>query len=257
MPRLAKLTVGNSPADISNLIREAALIAVRNRKEAISMKEISEAYDRVEMGIKHKIVFTQSDREKIAYHEAGHAITMYFLAPHHEVFKATILARGGALGFVMPHPREEIHVRSKEQYLADIKVNLGSYVAEKLKLKTTTSGVSQDFRNAMWYAHQMVWAWGMGNTGLIGDYSLLANMNAGAGVFRGESVSYISEEVKEKLNNDVQKILTDCLREVEDLLTKESALLERFAQELLAKEELNYDEIEAIFKEFGKARSSF
>jgi cell division protease FtsH len=252
--RLARMTVGNSPADIANLVRESALITVRNRKSAISMKEISEAYDRVEMGIKHKIVFSQSDREKIACHEAGHAISMYFFAPHADVFKATILARGGALGFVMPQPREEIHVRSREQYLGDIKVNLGSYVAEKLKLKITTSGVSQDFTNAMWLAHHMVWQWGMGKSGLIGDYSLLARMSSSLGVFRGESVSYISEELKGRLNNDVQQILNDCAKEVEDLLTKESALLDRFAQELLAKDELNYDEIEAIFKEFGKSR---
>jgi len=255
--RLARLTVGNSPADVANLIREAALIAVRNKKEAISMKEISEAYDRVEMGIKHKIVFAQSDREKIAYHESGHAIAMYFLAPHKDVFKATILARGGALGFVMPQPREEIHVRSKEQYLGDIKVNLGSYAAEKLKLKTSTSGVSQDFTTAMWIAHSMVWKWGMGKSGLIGNYGLLAQMTEGNSVFRGEDVSYISEKLREQLNNDVQQILNECLREVEELLTKESKLLDRFAQELLAKDEINYDEIEAIFKEAGKSRPPF
>ncbi|MDP3142772.1 MAG: AAA family ATPase [Candidatus Omnitrophota bacterium] len=252
--RLARLTVGNSPADIANLVRESALIAVRNKKEAISMKEISEAYDRVEMGIKHKIVFTQSDREKIAYHEAGHAIAMYFLAPHKDVFKATILARGGALGFVMPHPREEIHVHTKEQYLGDIRVSLASYAAEKLKLKTTTSGVSMDFNSAMWRAHRMVWTWGMGKTGLVGDYGLLASMSGSLGIYRGENVSYISEDIKAKLNSDVQQILIDSLKEVEDLLLKESALLDRFAQELLAKDELNYDEIEAIFKEFGKTR---
>lgn len=255
--RMARMTVGNSPADISNLVREAALITVRNKKELISMKEISEAFDRVEMGIKHKVVFTQSDREKIAYHEAGHAIAMYFLAPHKDVFKATILARGGALGFVMPHPREEIHVRTKDQYMGDIKVCLGSYVAEKLKLKVTTSGVSQDFNNAMNYAYHMVWLWGMGKSGLVGDYSLLASMSSSLGVFRGENVSYISEELKTKLNNDVQQILNECLKEVEELLTKESPLLDRFATELLAKDELNYDEIEAIFKEFGKTRPAF
>jgi ATP-dependent Zn protease len=94
----------------------------------------------------------------------------------------------------------------------------------------------------------------MGKSGLIGDYSLLARMSSSLGVFRGESVSYISEELKGRLNNDVQQILNDCAKEVEDLLTKESALLDRFAQELLAKDELNYDEIEAIFKEFGKSR---
>jgi len=252
--RLARLTVGNSPADISNLIREAALITVRNKKEVISMKEISEAYDRVEMGIKHKVVFTQKEREKIAFHEAGHAIAMYFLAPHKDVFKATILARGGALGFVMPQPREEIHVRTKEQYLGDIKVSLGSYAAEKLKLHVTTSGVSLDFTTAMWIAQRMVWEWGMGTSGLVGNYSLLENMRSDFGVFRGEGVSFVSEKVKEQLNNEVQEILQGCLREVEELLKRESLLLDRFAQELLTKEELNYDEIEAVFKEFGKSR---
>jgi len=252
--RLSRLTIGNSPADIANLVREAALITVRNRKQTISMKEISEAHDRVEMGIKHKVVFTESERRKIAYHEAGHAIAMYFMAPHHDVFKATILARGGALGFVLPQPREEIHVRSKEQYLGDIKVSLGSYAAEKLKLGTTTSGVNQDFKNAMWFAHHMVWDWGMGKSGLIGNYGLLASMETRLGVFRGESVSYVSEEIKKQLNNETQQILQECLKEVEDLLKRESALLDRFAQELLAKDELNYDEIEAIFNEFGKTR---
>lgn len=255
--RLARLTVGDSPADIANLVREAALISLRNKKQVIAMNEISEAHDRVEMGIKHKIVFSQKDREKIAYHEAGHAIAMYFLAPHKDVFKATILARGGALGFVMPQPREEIHVRTKEQYLGDIKVSLGSYAAEKLKLGVTTSGVSQDFSNAMWFSHRMVWEWGMGESGFVGNYALLETMRADYGIMRGESASFLSDKIKEQLNNDAQKILQECLKEVEELLTNESALLDRFAQELLAKDELNYDEIEAIFKEFGKTRPPF
>ena len=255
--KLARLTVSNSPADIANLVREAALIAIRNKSETVSMKEISEAYDRVEMGIKHKVVFTEKDREKIAYHESGHAIAMYFLAPHSDVFKATIMARGGALGFVMPRPREEIHVRTKEQYLGDIKVNLGSYAAEKIKLNVTTSGVSQDFTTAMWIAHNMIWKWGMGKSGLVGNYSLLESMSSQDDVFRSGNASFVSEKIKEQLNNEVQEILQDCLKEVEDLLKNESDLLDRFAQELLAKDELNYDEIEAIFKEFGKTRPSF
>jgi len=252
--RLSRLTVGNSPADIANLVHEAALIAVRNKKQAISMKEITEAYDRVEMGIKHKIVFSQEERMKIAYHEAGHAVSMYFLAPHKDVFKATILARGGALGFVMPQPREEIHVRTRDQYLGDIKVSLGSYAAERLKLKVTTSGVSQDFTTAMWIAHHMVWEWGMGKSGLVGNYASIAAMPTQIGVFKGENVSYVSEKVKEQLNSEVQEILQECLKEVELLLIKESTLLDRFAEELLKKEELDYDEIESIFKEFNKSR---
>lgn len=252
--RLARLTVGNSPADIAHLVREATLITVRNRKEQISMKEITEAYDRVELGIKHKVVFNEDERKKIAYHEAGHAIAMYFLAPHSDVFKATILARGDALGFVMPQPREELHVGTKEQFLGNIKVSLGSYAAEKLKFNTTTSGVGQDFNHAMQNAYNMVWKWGMGNSGLVGDFSLLESMRENYGAFRGEKSSFVSEKLKEQLSADVQQILNSCLKEVEGLLKNESALLDRFAQELLAKDELNYDEIEAIFKEFNKIR---
>ncbi len=252
--RLARLTVGNSPADIANLVREAALISVRSKKGLVSMKEISEAYDRVEMGIKHKVVFTEEERRKIAYHEAGHAIAMYFFAPHSDVFKATILARGGALGFVMPQPREETHIITREQCFGEIKVCLGSYAAERMKLNMTTSGVSQDFRNAMWYAYSMVWKWGMGQSGFVGSYEMLADMQAGNSFFRSGSASFLSEKLKEQLDQDVQNILQSCLKEVEDLLRQESALLDRFAQELLAKDELNYDEIEAIFKEFGKTR---
>jgi cell division protease FtsH len=252
--RMARLTVGHSPADIALLVREATLITVRNKKEVISMKEISEAFDRIELGIKHKIVFSQDERKKIAYHEAGHAIAMYLLAPHTDVFKATILARGGALGFVMPQPREEVQVMPKEYYLGNIKVCLGSYAAERLKFNTTTSGVSQDFSQAMHNAHSMVWKWGMGKSGLVGDYTMLQSMSENLGTFAGGRSSFISEKVKEQLNNDVQEILSSCLIEVTELLKKETALLDRFAQELLIKDELNYDEIEVIFKEFNKVR---
>ncbi|MBI4972951.1 MAG: AAA family ATPase, partial [Candidatus Omnitrophica bacterium] len=254
IPRLARMAVRKSPADIANLVREAALIAVRNKKEQVNMKEITEALERVEMGIKHKVVFSEEERKKVAYHEAGHAVTAYFLQPFHDVFKASIAARGEALGMVVPHPREELHVHTKEEWLGQIKTCLGSYAAEKLKFNTTTTGVSQDFRQAMMYAHQMVWRLGMGTSGLVGDYTLLETMRSDYGAFRGEKVSFVSENIKEQLNNETQQILQGCLKEVEELLKRESALLDRFAQELLAKEELDYDEIEAIFKDFGKAR---
>ena len=252
--RLARIAVRKTPADVANLVREAALIAVRNKKEQIGMKEITEALDRVEMGIKHKVVFNEEERKKVAYHEAGHAISTYFLQPFKDVFKISIAARGEALGMVVPHPREELHVHTKEELLGNIKSYLGSYVAEKLKFGTTTTGVSEDFRQAMWYAHQMVWRYGMGKSGMVGDYTLLENMQQDSGLFRGGKTSFLSEKIKEQLNNETQEILQECLKEVEILLKKESLLLDRFAQELLAKEELDYDEIESIFKEFGKSR---
>ena len=255
IPRLARMTVRHSPADIANLVREAALITVRNRKEAITLKEITEALDRIEMGIKHKRVFSQEERQKVAYHEAGHAIVMYILHPSADVFKASIASRGEALGMVVTHPREEMHIHTKEELLGIIKTSLGSYVAERLKFNTTTTGVSDDFKRAMNWAHLMVWNYGMGRSGFVGDYSILEGGLEQTRGFRSlQNVSFLSEKLKEQLNQETQEILQMCLKEVEDLLRKESNLLDRFAQELLAKEEINYDEIEAIFQEYGIKR---
>ena len=255
IPRLARMAVGHTPADIANLVREAALIAVRNRKEIISLKEITEALDRVEMGIKHKRVFSEEERKKVAYHEAGHAIAMYLLHPSEDVFKASIASRGEALGMVVSHPREEMHIRTKEEILGAIKCCLGSYAAESLTFGTTTTGVSQDFRQAMSHAHQMVWNFGMGKSGLVGDYSILeSGLYQSKGFRSSENASFVSEKVKEQLNQETQDILQDCLKEVKELLRKESKLLGRFAQELLTKEELNYDEIDDIFHEYGFKR---
>jgi cell division protease FtsH len=252
--RLARLTVRKSPADIANLVREAALIALRNKKERVEMREITEALDRTELGIKHRIIFNEEERKKVAYHEAGHIIATYFYQPSQDVFKASISARGSSLGVVIPHPKEEMHIHTKEYYLGMIKSNIGSYVAEKLIFNTTTSGVSQDFTSAMIFAHKMVWNWGMGKSGLVGNYEVLGSMQSGGGAFRGSPSSLLSEEIKTRLNNETQDILQECLKDVEELLKRETGLLHKFAQELLEKEELDYDQIEAVFKEFGKSR---
>lgn len=237
--RLARNTVYKSPADIENIVKEAALIATRKSKQLVEWEDLSEAMDRIDMGIKHKRKLSQREREMTAYHETGHLITLYILHPTDDVFKASIASRGGALGAVLHQPREELYTTSREQALANIKVCLGGYVAENLKFGTTTTGVADDFQKAMAYAHAMVWKFGMGNSCYLGDYSVIPE-------------SQISNEFKEKLNRETQEILQKCYQEVESLLKKEWILMERFVSELLEKEELEYDEIEAIFAEYGK-----
>lgn len=244
LDRLARITVGQSPADISNIVREAALIAVRNNKELLTMKEIDEARERIALGIKRRIKVREEERWQIAYHESGHAIVTYLMVPTQDVFKITITPRGHTGGVTWIPEREEILIRDKNKLLGTIKTCLGSYAAEKIKLKTTTAGVDMDFQEAMYIAHNMVWRWGMGKSGIIGNF------------YGIEGNWFISSEMKMRLDNDVQDILQECLKEVEALLTKEEPLLERLTKELIAKDELNYDEIEAIFKEFGKTRPS-
>ncbi|MDD5136974.1 MAG: AAA family ATPase [Candidatus Omnitrophica bacterium] len=237
--KLARKAVYKSPADIENIVKEAALISTRSNRDVIRLDDISEAIDRIDLGMVHKRTMTPREREMTAWHETGHAVVLFLLHPTKDVFKASIKGRRGFLGMVHENPREEWFSRSKEMILADIKTSLAGYVAEKLKFQTTSDGVDSDFKQAMFLAHNMVWKWGMNDVGLVGDYTLIPE-------------SEISENTKDMLNKETNKIMATCLKDVEDLLKKEWAIAERFTKELLEKEELDYDEIEAIFNEFGK-----
>jgi cell division protease FtsH len=239
---LARKTLWFSPADIDNMIREAGLIALRDKRTVIFFKDLSKAYDRILYGERSNTILNDKEKEWVSYHESGHAIIGYLIHPTNDVIKATIIPHKGALGFVAPRPREEVNIRSKEWYLAEIKVSVASYAAEMIKFGTTGSGVSGDFQSALSIARQMVWNWGMGNSGMLGDLQMPTGRN-------GEP--FLSEKTKEKLDNDVQEILRSCLQEVSDILSQNRGLLDAFAAELMAKGELEYDEIQAIFDKFG------
>ncbi len=236
--RMARRAVGKSPADIANIVKESALIATRNKKTEIGLKEISEAFERVDLGIKYRLTVTPKEREMTAYHESGHLITTYFKAPSKSIFKASIIPRKGALGVVWSPEKEELHSRSKENLMSEIMTSLGGYVAEKTKYGTTTSGVSGDFQKAMGIAHTMVWSLGMGETGMVGDYTVIPK-------------DQLSEEIRTALNKDTDALMKKCLKSVEEMITEKREILDRFAKELLAREELEYDEIIAIFAEYG------
>lgn len=238
--RLARKAVGKSPADIENIVKEAALISTRHGKEVVTHKEISEAIERIDLGTKNKITMNAREKEMTAYHETGHLMVTYLQHPRNDVFKASIIPRKSSLGVVHPTSIEEWHSYDRETLLADIKVCLAGYAAEKVKFKTTTSGVTSDFKKAMMIAHHMVWECGMGTSGLVGDFSVLPE-------------EQVSETIRTRLDEDVQGLIRQCLKEVEDLLKQEKDLFERFAHELLTKQELDYDQIEAIFTEYGKA----
>ncbi len=242
--RLARRAVYKSPAEIANIVREATIIALRNGKESVGWKELSEAMERVDLGIKHRRHLSPKEKERVAYHEAGHLVVMYLLHPTDDVFKASIISRRSTLGVVYHQPREEIYTSDKERLLANIKVSFGGYTAEKIRFGNTSDGVLADFQNATQIAHTMVWKLGMNSLGLVGDLTAIPP-------------EQLSEELRSKLNQDVQNILSSAQKEVEELLQQERHILDRFAQELIAKEELEYDEIERIFAEYGKTNPRF
>ena len=237
--RLARKAVGNSPADIENVVKEAALIAVRNDSDKVTYKDISAAIERIELGVAHRLSMTPRERERIACHEAGHLVTIYLSHPTDDVFKASILHRGGALGVVHHMPIEELHVPDRDSYIGWLRASLGGFAAEKIKYGVTSSGVGSDFASAANTAHHMVWAMGMGKSGFIGNYSSVRK-------------SERSAAIADKLELETQELLREQLADVEKLLRENWKIVERFTAELLAREELDYDEIAAIFAEFGK-----
>ena len=127
--------------------------------------------------------------------------------------------------------------------LADIIVALAGYATEKMKYGTTSSGVSGDFQQAMRVAHTMVWRLGMGTGGFVGDYSIIPE-------------NQISSNLKERLNNETIALLNECLGKVEVFLKQEWPLVETIARELMEKDELDYDVIEALFKGQGKFKDN-
>ena len=239
--RLAKKSVYKSPAEIENIIKESALIATRKGKDLIDMDDLSEAMDRIDLGLESHITMTDKEREMTAYHEAGRATTLYYLHPTDDVFKASIKSRGQALGLVSHNPKEELHTQNKEKLIADIIVSLAGYSAEKMKYGTTSTGVSSDFKKAMAIANAMVWQFGMGDEGFIGDFTVIPKED-------------ISSNLKEKLNTQTMNILNSCLQKVNECIKNEWAIVDEIAQSLLKKEELDYDDINEIFAKYGKSK---
>jgi len=240
LSRLARKAVYKTPAEIENILKEAALIATRQRRELISYKDVSGAIERIELGVAHRLNLTPHEKETTAYHEAGHLLILYLEHPTNDVFKASVVERGGTLGVVHSVPREELYSSDVNTLRAHIKVALGGYVAEKLRFGATSDGVSSDFAGAMRTAHDMVWRFGMGEDGLVGDFTQIPK-------------DQLSESLKEKLNLQTASLLQSALRDVEATLLAQRPILDRFASELVQRDELDYDEIVSIFMEYGKS----
>ncbi|MFA7677218.1 MAG: AAA family ATPase, partial [Candidatus Omnitrophota bacterium] len=236
--KLARMTVGNSPADIANIIRVAALIAQRKKKATVDMSDINEARERIILGIKSEISLSKQDKKIAAYHEAGHTIVTYLLVPTQDVFKASIIPRKAAGGSTWTAEKEERYIPDKEYILGEIKSLLGGYAAEKIKFGSTSAGVGDDLRKANLLAEKMVKSWGMGTSG--------------PGGVSGER--WMPSQIAER---DKEDIVNNCLDEVSKILRKEKPILDEMANLLLDKEEIDYDLIEDVFKKNGRNRMTY
>jgi cell division protease FtsH len=240
--RLAKKSVYKSPADIENMIKEAALIATRKKKEQIDMKDLSEAMDRIDLGMETNLDMTPRELEMTAYHEAGHAVAIYLMHPTDDVFKVTVKSHQGSLGLVAHLPKEELHSADREKLTADIMVFLAGYTAEKIKYNTSTIGVSADFSQAMKIANDMVWNVGMGESGFVGDFSAIPKEE-------------ISQSLKEKLNNETLAILSTCKSKADKFLRDNWDAVDAVAKRLVKDKELDFDELEETMAAVGEKKA--
>ncbi|MBF6594176.1 MAG: ATP-dependent zinc metalloprotease FtsH [Thermaceae bacterium] len=234
---LAKRTPGFVGADLENLLNESALLAARDNRKKISMKDMEEAADRVIMGpAKKSMVITQRDREITAYHEAGHALAAHYLEHADSVHKVTIVPRGRAMGFMMPSRQDTLHW-SKKRLTDQIGVALAGRTAEELVFEDVTTGAENDFKQATDLARRMITEWGMHP-----DFGFVAYQIREDTYLGGYDTRQYSEETAKRIDEAVQKLLQDQHDKVVTLLTEKREILERVTQALLEFETLNSEQ---------------
>lgn len=242
---LSLRTPGFSGADLENLLNEAALLAVRRNKEAITMEEIDEATDRVLMGpakVSRKI--TDKEKRLVAIHEAGHAVIGIKLEDANEVHKITIIPRGVAGGYTMMLPKEEkIGIMTKNELLAQITGLLGGRVSEEMYYGEITTGASDDFRRATNIARAMVTEYGMSDLGPV-EYE-----EKQEGVFLGRDYGKsknFSDKVAHEIDEEVRKIINNCYTKAEEILRANKDLVILLSDALIENETLTKEQIDSL-----------
>ena len=235
---IANSTVGFVGADLENLLNEAALLAARRNKKAITMAEIEEATVKVIVGTEKKS-HKMSDKEKklTAYHEAGHAISTYYLETQDPVRQVSIIPRGSAGGYTMSVPTEDKSYKTKNGMLDDIVVLLGGRVAEKLVLGDISTGASNDIERATKLAKSMVTEYGMSDR--IGPVSY----SSGSGeVFLGRDYGHAkdySEAFAQEIDEEISAIIHNGYDRTEKILTDHMDKLHELAQYLIKYEKID------------------
>ena len=243
---LAKRTPGFSGADLENVLNEAAILAVRENKDEIGMKQIDEAIDRVMMG-SAKVSRTYDDKTKklVAYHESGHAIIGLFLENAQVVQKVTIIPRGQAGGYNLMTPKEEKMMHTKNDLLDTITSYMGGRTAEELFFDDITTGASNDIQNATNIAKDMVTLYGMSDLGPI-------KYNAGnENVFLGRDYNQpnnVSGEVAYEIDQEVRKIINTCHTKARQIIEAHKTELETIAHALMEYETLTAEQIQRVVK---------
>jgi cell division protease FtsH len=239
---LAASTPGLSGADLRNVVNEAALLAARREQEEVRQKDFLDALEKIVLGPERPLLMSQQERERIAYHEGGHAILGLVVPGADPVNRVTIVPRGQALGVTYQRPEDDRYNYPEAYLRARITGALGGRAAEEIVYGTRTTGAENDIGQATNLARAMVTRWGMSEK--LGTVQLAPRENVylgGPGGYGGEKP--FSEETARAIDEEVSRIIDESHEEALRLLTKYRGELDALAQALLERETLDEKEI--------------
>lgn len=247
LKEIAKDTIGFTGADLENLLNEAALLAVRRKKKALTMEEISDATSRVEMGTEKKShKYSEKAKKLTAYHEAGHAVSSFYIEDHDPVKEISIIPRGmGAGGYTWYTPQEE-NYNSKADMLNDLISLLGGRVAEALSLNDISTGASNDLQRATSICRDMVSKYGMSDE--LGPVVYSDDNNE---VFLGKDYGHVnnySEATSAKIDAQIEKMMRNAYAQTEEILKTHYDKLELVAETLIKNEKISGDEFKQLME---------
>ncbi len=242
---IAERTPGFSGADLFSLMNEGAILAAREERKTVAQFDFIRSIEKVMLGPERKSHILSKQEKKItAYHEAGHALVASVLLHADPVHKISIIARGHAGGYTLKLPLEERRLQSKKEFLDDIAMSLGGFVAEEMIFGDTTTGPSNDLQVATALARDMVTKYGMSEK--LGPIALEGM--GGRALFGGRGVngSEYSEDVSAKIDAEVSKIMKDSFARAREVCMTHRKALDGIAEELIVKESIERDEFEKL-----------
>ena len=247
--RVAVRTPGFAGADLANLLNEAALFAARQNRKEILQNDILDSIEKVLLGpARRSRSITEHEKKVTAYHEAGHALVVACLKDADPVQKVSIVSRGMAGGYTIKLPTEEKRLKTRGQFLAELAVAFGGYVAELFKFKEVTTGSSSDIQQATRIAHRLVTRYGMSE--VLGPRSFGKSQEL---IFLGREISTekdYSEDIATKIDAEVNVLIDTALKAAKKIVSSYAPALEKIAATLIEKESVEHDEFQAIIKEF-------
>lgn len=244
---LARLTAGFTGADIENILNESAILAARDDRKIITMKDISEAVNKVMAGpAKKSRLVTESDKRITAYHESGHAIVAKLMKHCDNVHEVSIIPRGMAAGYTITLPENDDNHMTKGKLLDDIAMMLGGRAAEELVIHDVSTGASNDIQRASQLARKMVTEWGMSDS--IGNMYLGSSEEVFLGRDYQTHLNY-SEEVAAKIDEEVKSIIDAQYQVALNILKENRSVMDAMVKALYEKETIYEDEIDALFGE--------